>query len=438
MLVERYKLYTGLFFGAMWVLLCYGFVRDEFIPALETVQPFANLLCDIVFLLLGVLTMRSRRDLVMLGSFLLISLVSKYLNHQGMAEWINGFRDYIGLLFTVPFIRYMMSRRDYAGRFTKSMDKQLLIFLWLQVVCLVWQFVKYGANDAGGGSMGYGHSGVVSTLIYVISFYFMTKKWDFDLTYFQNLYANRVYVFLLFPTFLNETKISFIFMLAYFILLMKIDRRFVLRLIIAIPIAIVGFFVLAYAYLMSTNQTADRYVDQDFYIEYLVGHDFDDLVNLAILVEEEEVETDNLWAVDLPRLGRFFVLKDALDHSGGGMAFGAGIGNLKGNNYFSKSAFARKYSWLLKGSVPMSFAWMVQLGWIGLIWLVVNVMTVLFTPNRCALAKNLRLYLLMVFLLMMLYQDQFRLVYYCVIAFYIYMEGLQPQFNNKDLDYETE
>ncbi len=59
-MVEKYKFYTRLFFGAMWVLLCYGFVRDEFIPALAGLQPFANLLCDIVFLFLGIVTLRSQ------------------------------------------------------------------------------------------------------------------------------------------------------------------------------------------------------------------------------------------------------------------------------------------------------------------------------------------------------------------------------------------
>ncbi len=428
MIVERYRLYTGFYFGAMWILLCYGFVSDEIVPPLEKIKPFVSLLCDIIFLALGLLTIRSRRDIFMVVSLIVISIVSMYLNKQGLGEWLNGFRDYIGLLFIVPFVRYMMSRDDYARRFTASMDKQLMIFLYLQTFCVTWQFLKYGAGDWGGGSMGNWHSGVVSTLIYVISFYFMTKKWDYDRTYWQNLYANRLYIILLFPTFLNETKISFIYILAYFVLLMKIDRKFVLRLVLAAPLSLVGFIVLGYVYLNATGQDLEKFSDESFFIDYLIGEDMEELTTLAILVEEEEIETDNLWAVDLPRIGRILILPEAMKVTGGGMVLGAGIGQFKGNNVFSKSEFSRKYNWLLKGSVPMAFAWFVQLGFIGLIWLIVDVLSAMFTHNSCPMAKNLRLYLLMVLSLIAIYQDQFRLVYYCVIVFYIYLEGLQPEY----------
>lgn len=427
-MVERYKFYTCLFFGAMWVLLCYGFVRDEFIPALAGMQPFANLLCDIVFLFLGIVTLRSRRDIFMVVSFLLIAMISKYLNHQGMSEWLNGMREYIGLLFTIPFIRYMMARDDYAERFTRSMDRQFLIFLYIQAVCLVWQVIRYGAGDEGGGSMGYGHSGIVSTLIYVISFYLITKHWNEEETYIENLKANRQYILLLLPTFLNETKISFVYLLAYFVLLMKIDRKIVLRFLLAVPLFLLAFVVLGWVYLTVSEQKAERLLSEKFYTDYFIGEDIYDLANLSMLVDQGDIETDNIWVVDLPRLGRFVFLPEAMQASGGGMMLGAGVGQFKGNNYFSKSAFSRKYAWLLNGSTPLTFAWLVQLGIVGMIWFFVDVLTAMFTPNKAPLARNLRLYLLMVLGLILIYQDQFRLVYYCAIIFYIYLEGLQPEY----------
>lgn len=435
-MIERYRLYTTLFFGTLWILLCYGFVRDEFLPFLATVQPFVNVLCDFIFLILGLVTIRSRRDIFMLLSLLLITLVSKYLNHQGMAEWLNGMRSYIGVLLTVPFIRYMMSREDYAERFTKSMDKQLLWFLYIQAFCVTWQFIRYGANDWGGGSMGYGHSGVVSTLICLVSFYFISKKWDYSESYMTNIRINKMYVILLFPTFLNETKISFFFLLGYFLFLIKIDRRIILKMIMAVPIAVIGFFSLGYVYITVTGADVDKMLSEQFYTEYLVGEDIRDLAALAILVEEEDIETDNLWAVDLPRFGRFFLLPDVWKATGGGAMFGAGVGQFKGNDYFSKSAFSRKFSWMLKGSVPLILAWLIQLGVVGLIWFFVNLATIILTPNASPTAVNLRLYFTMVFTLILAYQDQFALVYYCTIVFYMCLEGLQPK-NNPQLQSES-
>ncbi len=431
-MLERYRVYTGLFCGAMWVLLCYGFIRDEFLPFLAPLQPFVNVLCDLIFLILGVATIRSRRDIVMVISLLVITLISKYLNHQGVSEWVNGLRSYIGLVLTVPFIRYMLSREDYAVRFTKSMDKQLLWFLFIQAFCVTWQFIRYGACDWGGGSMGYGHSGVVSTLICLISFYLITKKWDFSESYFTNLRVNKLYIILLFPTFLNETKISFFFILGYFIFLMKMDRRIILRIIMASPLAIIAFFLLGYVYISVTGADSDRLLSEEFFKTYLVGEDIQDLAALSIMVEEEDIETDNLWAVDLPRFGRFFLLPDAMKASGGGMLFGAGVGQFKGNHYFSKSAFSRKYAWLLKGSTPLIFTWLVQLGFVGLVWFFINLITILFTPNKSPSKLNLRMYLGMVFTLILAYQDQFALVYYCAIVFYICLEGLQPEYNHTE------
>lgn len=434
MIVERYKFYTVLYFGAMWTMLCYGFVSDEIVPPLAKVRSFVALLCDAVFLILGLMTIRSRRDIFMLVSLLVISVISMYLNKQGLAEWLNGFRDYIGLLFIVPFIRYMMSRDDYARRFTRSMDKQLLIFLYLQTLCVTWQFLRYGAGDWGGGSMGYGHSGIVSTLIYAISFYFMTKGWDYGRSYIQNLYSNRIYVILLFPTFLNETKISFIYILAYFILLMKVDRRFILRLVMSVPLALIGFFLLGYVYINATGQDADQFSDESFFIEYLIGEDIEELTTLAILVEEEEIETDNLWAVDLPRIGRYMVLPEAVSTSGGGLGFGAGIGQFKGNDHFVKSNFSRKYAWLLRGSVTVAFGMVVELGLVGLIWIVLNLASIIMTPNKCQLSRNLKLYMALIFAICMVYQDPFRLVYFCTIVFYICLEGLQPQYKALEVE----
>ncbi|MDE6557371.1 MAG: hypothetical protein K2K55_10490 [Duncaniella sp.] len=426
-MIERYRILTGFFFGALWTLLCYGFVRDEFMPFLGPLQSYANLLCDLVFLCLGLVTIRNRSDLLWGGSLVALAVVSGYINHESTVTWINGMRDYFGILFTVPFIRYMLSRPDYAGRFTEQMDKALRWFLYLQVICVTWQFIRYGANDAGGGTMGYGHSGVVSTLIYIVSFYLMVKRWDYDESYWANLIHNRLLIFLLLPTFLNETKISFFFFIGYFVFLMKIDRRFFFRLLMAIPLGIVALAGLLFLYLKATHIKLETILSEKFYYEYFVGEDIHDLAELGMMVYEEEIETDNFWATDLPRFGRFILVPDALATTKGGLMLGAGIGQFKGNDVLSETEFARKNYALVRGSVPLALAWVIQLGLVGLVWFLAFILHLIFSRDPEPFARNLRFYTLMIFTMILAYQDQYALVYYCAIVFYIYLVGLQAR-----------
>ncbi len=432
MLVERYRLYTRLFFGTMWVMLCRGFVMTEVFPQLREIDPYIAILADAIFAGLGLLTISSKRDTICFVSFVVISLISKFLNSQGMVEWLNGFRDFTGLLFIIPFIRYMMSREDYGKRFTESMDRQLRIFLYLQAVCVVYQFIIHGAGDYGGGTFGFGGSGMISTLIYGVSFYFMVKGWDYEDGYFNNLYRNRIYVFLLFPTFLNETKISFIYLLAYFVFLMKIDRRFIARLFMSMPVFIALLLLSGYVYMKVTKQESDVIMTADFFNEYLIGEDFEHLMDVAIAVQEEDIETDNIWAMDLPRLGRFFIISDIMKTAKGGMVWGAGIGQFKGNNKMGQTEFGRKNRWFLIGSVTMSFFMIVQLGIVGLLWYVASSVSVIMTHDKYRFANNIRLFMFLIFALLLVYHDSFRYTPFCAIYFFICMVGLQPVMRNKN------
>ena len=76
--------------------------------------------------------------------------------------------------------------------------------------------------------------------------------------YWQSLKKNKEYFLLLLPTFFNETKISFIFVLCYLVLLMKIQWKSMRKLLLASPLLIALIIGLFYAYLDFTDQDADR------------------------------------------------------------------------------------------------------------------------------------------------------------------------------------
>ena len=435
-MVDKYKFMSGILFTALWIQLCWGFVCTDIFNALEPTRSYINMLCDMAYVALGVSTIKNRRDMVVLVTFFVIAGASACLNHQGAVEFANGCRDFVGLLFAVPIIRYMMTS-EYSERFVRSFDKMLYIFLWIQVPCLVSQFIRFGAGDTGGGSLGDASSGQISTLIYVISFYLINRDWNEKESYFHNLWANRVYVFLLFPTFLNETKISIIYFMLYFVLLIKIDKKAIGRLIMALPLSLVLFCVAGYIYLVTMDVQSDHF-DAEYFTEYLIGDDIDHLMELAELVQDEVIETDNLWVVDLPRYGRFVAVPEILSSStGGGMLLGAGVGQFKGGQVLSTSKFATQYQWFLQGSSIMFFFIVIQLGLIGLVWMMYNLMSILFTPDNHARANNLKLYMLSVTLLILVYNDQYRLVYICMILFYICLRGLQPMLEEKHGDIKS-
>lgn len=434
-MVDKYKLISGILFTALWIQLCWGFVCTDIAPVLERSQNYINLLLDGVYVVLGLSVIRARRDLIVFGSFVAIASVSAYLNHQGVLVFFNGFRGFIGILLVPPIIRSLVT--SYQGKwFVEKMDRMLYVFLWIQVFCIGSQFLRFGAGDEGGGSLGYGYSGMISTLIYVISFYLMNKRWDKDVSYINNLWANRVLIFLLFPSFLNETKISFIYFIAYFILLMKIDRRFIIRLVMSTPLVIILFIILGYVYLAATGTESDRY-DTEFFRDYLVGDDIEQLVEVAIAVQEEDVETDNLWVVDLPRFGRLLFIPDALSTTGGGMMLGAGIGQFKGGSIVSVSPFAKKYNWFLRGSLTMLFFILIELGIVGLVWILSSLFSLIFAHNSWSRAKNIMLYSAMVVLLVFVYDNEFRFPNYCIIMFYIFMNGLQHEVDNESEEIVT-
>lgn len=423
-MIEKYKLYAGLLFSLLWITLCWGFVQDELCPALELLHSLAFLAVDILFLFLGVYAIRDKSDRWILASFVVIVAVSAFLNKQGIVTVLNGSRDFIGLIFAAPVIRRLVLSK-YSQRFVKSFDRQLQIFLFLQAVCVTWQFCKYGPGDEVGGTMGDGASGTISVLIYFVSFYLMCRRWDYTKSYLMNIRSNFLLILLLYPTFLNETKISLVLFVFYFVLLVKIDRKIAVKALIMMPVMAVLALISVVAYSYIVESDVDDVFNKDNMHNYFVGDDIDYLIDVAEMVQDEEIETDNVWAVDIPRLSKLALAPPILDETGGKSLLGAGVGQFKGSSVIGQTPFARKYNWFLQGSRPLLFFIFVQLGVIGLLWMLVDFVHIFQSKSRYDFAWNIRLYLYLLLALSMLYNDSFRLFSYCFILFYIAMSGLK-------------
>lgn len=429
-MLDKDRLIFRLMCCAFWIMGTVGFVCTDLFTALIPARTYIEILVEAVVIAMGVATIRNRRDVWVVITFVLLVVAAAVINGQTPISYLNGCRQFLGLLFIPPVVRYVLLS-PYARDFVRSFDRQLYIFLWLQVVCIGSQFLRYGAGDHGGGTLGNYFSGAISTIIYLISFYLMNKRWDRSKSYIKNLLDNKWLVILLMPTFFNETKVSLVFFVAYFVLLMKIDKAFILRLIISSPLVVVaaGFSWYAYASTVNTQN-----VNADYFMDYLVGLELDDYIELSMMVHDEDIETDNIWTMDLPRIGRFIAVPGALKDCAGGMLLGPGVGQFKGGSKVAQTGFAVKYAWLLDGSPIYIFFLIMQLGILGVIWGFWAVFSLCLTPDHHQRNLNIKFYVAMVMILIMIYNTSFTMIVVMTVLTWLSMRGLQPSdcFNEEE------
>ena len=429
-MIERDKFYFRLFCFTFWVMAVGNFVFEEILNIAEK-RLILILITDLLMLFLGIVTLRQKKDKIYIAVFVVLGIVSSLVNNVPTAMWINGFRDYIPLLLGLPVLRYFFTCDD-ADEYRESFDRQLKIFLILQAICVTEQFLRYGANDHGGGSLGNLASGNISICIVYISFYFICKNWDGE-NYMKSLWRNRLYIFLLFPVFLNETKVSFVLLFVYFMLLYPFNIKSVGKIIIALPVMLIVAVGMFYAYMAATGGDND-FSASGFIEDYLSGganaDEIMELAETAMDYVEEATDTwdENDWAyVDIPRFMKFPLLWTALEDSKGGFVLGAGLGHLKGGNTLEQTAFARDHMGLLFGTRMTVHLIVLPLGLLGLIWIILWYKHSLMMNTRVGkMALQIKLFLLFLAVLNFFYHDSFRYLIPCVVFYYMSLSATYP------------
>ena len=406
--------------GVFWVLGTIGFICDEFIPGLESLRSYILLACDGMMVLLGLACLRHRTDAAFIGTLTLLGLISSlFLNRLPILFTINGMRVFIGAMFCYPVFRYFMDSPSRREQFIKSWDKNLEIFLWLQVPCIAYQFILYGADDHGGGSLGNWYSGTISMMIYLISFYLMKKRINAR-NFTGSIIKNYKYVLLLTPTFFNETKISFVLLVLYFILLMPIDKRMFKRALLITPILTILFVVGYTTYqltfkgdLPNTSESVNIFSE-----EYLIEYMFIDL---------ERAEEDATWNMennengiaDVPRVTKFLLLPMFEENEPGHIPLGFGVGHFKGGTKMSHSEFYDQYEWYLVGTIPYFIHVYLQLGLAGILWFIVYLVSI-FVRHPEGLPKrdqNLQLFLVILIIINFFYIESMRDIVFCMVLY---------------------
>lgn len=404
-----------------WVLGVYPFLLQTVstFDLFEVVDGRLAILFEGGYIVLGLLLLRSRADMAIIGSFMVMNFIGTVIvNELPLIEWFNGIRFYCTLLFMLPVMRYAMATRARREFFVELMDRSLYIFLWLQGPCMIYQLVVYGGWDYGGGTLGFYQSGICSEMIYTISFYLMLRRWDYSRGYLSNLGRNWLLIVLLYPSLLNETKASLIFMVLYFIFLVPVNKKMIRTLALAIPSICIAIFVFYYFYQALYGNRAEQsdILTIEYFDFYVVGDESSmDLMELAY----ENSETDD--DVDFQRGLKWAALPWLMDDKGSTSWFwGNGTGTDKGHSEEDPSKFAQSYRWLLQGTLMTLEMIVIECGIWGAVWFIAA-MVVLFRGwyRHVRHQKQLTLYLVGLLMAVVFYNTSMNIFTFCLLFYYL-------------------
>lgn len=244
--------------------------------------------------------------------------------------------------------------------------------------------------------------------------------------YVASLIENKWLVILLYPTFLNETKISFIFFILYFILLMPIDRRMFVRLMVSSPIVIVIVVLLFNVYSITTGNK-DDVMSVDYYMnEYLFAGDDNDIIDWMEYLYDHGEDLAIDGSNDLPRFTKIALIPELnAEYPGHGIT-GYGIGQFKGGTMVERSKFYVDNEWLLRGSIPYIYQMYIQIGLFSLLffcWLWVRFTSL--KNNEKKIELGIIIFISVQLLIVLFYNDMLAYWFPSLIFFYIFSQAMR-------------
>lgn len=352
------KLIRKLFFAIIYVYAYYNFFAEFILPGLIGTRSILFLALDAIFLMLGLVTIKSFTDKIYFSLFITLTIASQLYNQlNDPILYLNGFRDFIPV-FCAPFIiKYLLDKQGET--IIIKFNRFLKLFLLIQIPVAILQYKQYGPGDMVGGTLGEGASGTITLLIYIATFYlFKYENISLSLKDLKKL----IFIFACWiPTFINETKVSFLLLPLFFIFQLQLNRDQIIKSIALILVLLpLMFFTLQQIY--STN---DRYnkvtFDQKYLTNYLFG-------------QERGAEYK-----DLPRFLRLELGLKALSEEKYSLYLGKGLGQFKGGTTLDKTEFALRHSDIMSGSIIYIFFVLIQLGILGFILLFTYIFAYFFT-----------------------------------------------------------
>jgi hypothetical protein len=377
-----------LFFIVVIFNSCIGSLTTSVVPGMITQARLAMFGGDIVIYLLALTAIWRNKSFVGVHAFLLLLVSALFsfiynLETTTPAAFLNGLREplfFLGAVIIVWDLFQSEQREDFERLFTGF----LLVFAIAQIPVAVAQFVRFGANDNVGGTYGLGGSGVLTQVLFLISFYFLVRNGSREEGEEFSIPRILLYSVFLIPAAINETKISFILLPLYFGLLILTGRK-VYR---VIPIMMVAFLMgLLFDYYYSTAvQETHEVLDWSYVEKYLYSD------------PDEE---------DLPRLARIPIMFRMMRGDIGRILLGLGYGLFAGAHLLGTTKIGRAVAFL-SGSRVLLFTLWIQGGLLAVLvfarattWFMRGWTSLPFTIRR------FRWFLLYSFALVWLYNDAF-------------------------------
>lgn len=416
-MISKHRLVVDVLFITFWVLAICNFFECELFQTRGPIEALTRYASQVVIAVMGLALLRARVDFAIIGIYAVVSFISTVvINHNSIFSWVDGSRLYFFFLFFPPIFRYIFADLKTRNYFVRRFDRTAYIFLWLQVPCMLIQVIEYRNNDLRGGSLGWMMSGILSSLLYFLSFYLMMRRWDKQKSYFANLKQNWILIFLLFPSFMNETKVSFIYLALYFILLIPIDKEFFKRMVYVLPVVAVLLVGAGYLYSGSIEHNKD---EQKFEAaRYLLGDDYAlELVEKAM--EKDVVKIDE---GDIPRGLMLGITPSIMNRYPNVWTWGFGVGQYKTGESSNKSFLGKNYNWLIKGTMTTFHLTWLELGLLGIglyiaYWIV---MFRTFGPKRgLQRNRNLTWFLILCLTVITFYQTNYLYAVYCIPFYFL-------------------
>jgi hypothetical protein len=362
---------------------------ESFLPGLDRAFRLLVVGGDAVVILLAATVLLRNRSFYGTRVWLLFlftgALTILYnLEYTSVALQLSGLREPLFFLSCLIIVHDILSSEEdklFVGRMTLF----ILVFAVLQVPVSIYQFARYGPSDYVGGTFGWGGPGLVSLLAFLSTFYLLVHRAQERGDEAIHVPALLLYAPLLIPCLINETKISFIILPVFLVLLSNVRRASQL-----VPLLLLGavlFGVLNYLYSENVQDTG-RLLDEDFLERYLFY--------------------DRREAVDMPRFQKLAVSTGMLADAPGSLLVGMGYGAFTGGNILEASEFREKYYYLFGARMFVNTI-LVQGGILGALAYLWG--TLGFFPRRGAavpvLTNRLRWFLAIIVCGIWLYTDAF-------------------------------
>ena len=329
------RIRLGVYFLILLFYAFSGVVGTMLVPALERPFRMVNIGADALIILMAVSTFFRNKDFYgvrLMGLFFVASALTLAYNldRLGPIEQFNGIRQPLVFLSALV-LAYDFFNSRYVEGYVRVFTWFLVAFVLLQTPLSAWQFSMYGAGDWVGGTYGKtGGSGYITQLVFLIAFFLIVRFGSQeDGTSFR---LTKILLFSLFlaPIAFNETKIAFVFLALYLVMLL-VSRKNVFRMGIGIAIGVGLFFLLSSLYSRNVGSTEELF-DLKFIERYLV---YDPRQN-----------------VDIPRFQKIILMFGVLAKDFFSIVVGLGYGLFGGMNILGSSRFARTL-WYFNGTRPL-------------------------------------------------------------------------------------